>query len=397
MFRSRGMQVLAAVSLWAGAALVFAPSSAVAQETADEPASPPSGVVLSTPYSGVVVQPGSVVDLDVEVRAPSTQPVALTVEAPEGWRTVLRGGGFVVTGVTAGPDEPASVQLEVTVPADVSAGTHQIVVTGSGPAGTGSLTTDLTVQAEVDSGIAVAADFPSLRGGPDDTFSYTLTITNNTPEEQSFNFSPRGPSGWEVTASPQAEAQANTVTIEPGGTANVDVTATPAANTPEGDYPINVEVVAANGATGSIELTAQVTGTAQLELATADGQLNASGQAGDTSSETLVVANTGTAPLEAVQLSATPPGDWEVTFEPSTVESVPAGGSAQVTARIRPASDSVAGDYIVSVQATSGSSSSQIDVRYSVETSSLVGWIAGAVIVAAVVVLFAVYRRFGRR
>ena len=53
------------------------------------------------------------------------------------------------------------------------------------------------VQEQVDTGIQLTADFPSLRGDPGSAFSYTLTITNNTPAEQTFTFNPRGPQGWE--------------------------------------------------------------------------------------------------------------------------------------------------------------------------------------------------------
>ena len=49
------------------------------------------------------------------------------------------------------------------------------------------------VQAEVDSGIGVKADFLSLRGDPGTAFAYTLTVTNNTPESQTFTFTAEGP------------------------------------------------------------------------------------------------------------------------------------------------------------------------------------------------------------
>ena len=51
----------------------------------------------------------------------------------------------------------------------------------SAPQGDEPLDLTVTVASQVDSGIALTADFPSLNGGPTDTFSYTLTLTNNTP------------------------------------------------------------------------------------------------------------------------------------------------------------------------------------------------------------------------
>ena len=51
------------------------------------------------------------------------------------------------------------------------------------------------MQAEVDSGVGVKADFPSLSGDPGTAFDYTLTVTNNTPESQTFTFARPGPAG----------------------------------------------------------------------------------------------------------------------------------------------------------------------------------------------------------
>ena len=79
----------------------------------------------------------------------------------------------------------------------------------------------VTVAEQVDNGIQVTADFPTLKGDASSDFTYNLTITNNTPEEQTFTFDPSGPEGWTVTASPTAEARAETVNIEAGATGQV--------------------------------------------------------------------------------------------------------------------------------------------------------------------------------
>ena len=130
----------------------------------------------------------------------------------------------------------------------------------SAPQGTSRLDLTVTVASQVDSGIALTADFPSLNGGPTDTFSYTLTLTNNTPAQQTFNFTGSGPEGWTVTASPAAESRANTVTVDGGGTSQIKVSATPPANIASGKYQIEVDVTGANGATGKISLGAEVSG-----------------------------------------------------------------------------------------------------------------------------------------
>jgi uncharacterized membrane protein len=362
------------------------------------PAGADPGLTISTPYPSIATQPGSTVKFEVSVSASVTESVDLDVSSlPDGWTTTLRGGGFVVQSVTATPDEPGSVTLEVAIPPDAAGGEYPIVLTGSDGVDTRELAMRLMVQEQVDTGIQLTADFPSLRGDPGSAFSYTLTITNNTPESQTFTFSPEAPQGWAVTASPTAEAKAATVTIEAGATSNVTVTATPPDTAAEGSYPIDVTVAAANGATGNISLTAEVTGTPTLSLGTADQRLDVSGRADNQKRLSMVVANTGTAALEDVKFAATAPTGWEVSFEPDVITGVKPNETAQVTAVITPAKNAVAGDYAITVRSSAGSESSNVDLRFALKGSRTLGVVAIGVIVAAIAVLAGVFMRFGRR
>ena len=304
----------------------------------------------------------------------------------------------MINAVTAGPaDTDMEASLEVGVPPDAAPGEYPLTVQASGPSGTVSLQLELAVRSELDAGVSLTADFPSLRGEPASTFTYTLTITNNTPSEQTFTFAPRGPQGWEVSASPTAQEQANTVTIEADADAQVRVEATPPATAAQGEYPISVDVTSATGGGGTIELTAEVTGTPQLELTTADGRLNTSGEANKVKRVPLIVANTGTADLTDVKLAATAPKDWEVSFEPEQLAEVKPNETAQVVAVVKPAEGAVAGDYMITTRASAGSNSANVELRYGVEGSAWLGVAGIAAIVGAVVVLGLAFWRFGRR
>ena len=247
-------------------------------------------LVISTPYPSVVARPGSTVKFDLSVTAPAVSVAQVAVDQmPPGWKTTLRGGGFVVNAVTAEPDTPGKVTAEVTVPPDAAAGDYTMQVTVTDGAGQSALPLDVQVQAEVDSGVGVKADFPSLRGDPGTAFSYTLTVTNNTPETQTFTFAAQGPEGWTVTASPVAASNANTVSVDADGTSQVKVSATPPDTAAEGSYPIPVTITSDSGASGSFQLTAEVTGSSKLDVATADQRLNFSGKANSEKRVTLVV------------------------------------------------------------------------------------------------------------
>ena len=181
-------------------------------------------LTVSTPYPAIETEAGSTVKLDIDVATTSTEAVNIGLDGvPDGWKATLRGGGFVVTAVTATAAAPAKAQLEIDVPAQAAAGTYPISVTGSDGTNTSSVGITLDVAQEVDSGIQITADFPSLKGEPATAFTYNLTVTNNTPEQQTFTFDPTGPQGWTVTASPSAQANAQTITIDAGGNSTVKV------------------------------------------------------------------------------------------------------------------------------------------------------------------------------
>ncbi|RIQ25078.1 COG1470 family protein [Jiangella rhizosphaerae] len=360
-------------------------------------AAPASAVEIVTPYPAVRAEAGESTTFDLQVLSDAREAVSLGVsEAPEGWSAVFRGGGREVDAVHADPSAPAEVQLEVRVPAETAAGVHQVTVVASGRSGDATLPLQLRVVEQAADAFELTTEFTTLRGSGTDTYRFDLTLANHSGQEATFALAATGPEGWNVTASPSAEQQAATATVDAGGTTTIAVEADPPDNVPAGTYPIAVQATG-EGTTLQAELAAEVTGSSSFTLTTPSERLNASGSAGDTGTMTVLVRNDGNAPLQGVELSATPPSDWEVEFEPSVIEAIPPGESAQATARITPTGDAIAGDYVVTVSAASGGTTEEMDIRYAVETSATWGFAGGLIIVAAAGALVLVYRRYGRR
>jgi len=110
------------------------------------------------------------------------------------------------------------------------------------------------------------------------------------------------------------------------------------------------------------------------------------------------VTNSGTAPVTNVKLSATPPSGWKVTFDPESIASLDANTTQTVTAHLVPSGDAVAGDYPVTLKADGDqSTTSSVDIRFTVETSLMWAFVGIALIVIVVVGLGWVYQRYGRR
>jgi len=88
-----------------------------------------------------------------------------------------------------------------------------------------------------------------------------------------------------------------------------------------------------------------------------------------------------------------------VTFDPADGKvDVPTGTKAgTVTAIITPSADAVAGDYVVTFNASNDQARASQDIRFTVETSPIWAIVGIAVIVAILAGLFYVFRTYGRR
>ena len=144
-------------------------------------------------------------------------------------------------------------------------------------------------------------------------------------------------------------------------------------------------------------LTLEVTGRPRISLSTPEGRLSGRATAGQETPIKLVVRNRGTAPAREVELTAFEPSGWEVNFEPKKIPEIPPGEEVTVTAKIKPSSRSLAGDYMVTLRASGKGVSDSVDFRVTVLTSTAWGIIGvGLIAVALGVVGFSV-ARFGRR
>jgi uncharacterized membrane protein len=368
--------------------LGWVPATALAQA---------AGLVLTTPFPSVAVAPGERVTFDLSVHAPGRQRVDLEVErVPRGWDAVLRGSGFVIGGVFSDPDDPPGVTLEVTVPDAASPGMYRVVVTGSSTTGTDELPIDIRIADVAAGGVGLTAEFPRLQGPADASYQFSLQLGNDTPRSTVFDLEGAGPPGWQVTVKPSTEELASSVEVEAGQSASLTVEVDPPDQTPAGAYPIRVR--ASGGGEGAeTELTVRIIGNFAMTVTTPDERLNADVSAGSPAEVQIVVRNDGSAPLHEVQLSATSPRDWEVTFRPESIPEIAPGESVRAVAIVTPSDEAVAGDYIVTLSARTAETSSEVDLRTTVRTSAVWGVFGAALIVAAVAGLGVLFRRYGRR
>ena len=377
--------------------LVSATALALAIATLPSAASAQVGLAITTPFPSVIVQPGADVGFELTLSAEQPARVDLALEGlPEGWSASLSGGGNEVQAVHVAPGAPATMTLTLNVAPNAGSEPVRVTVVGAAGGETARLDLDLLPAAGAGGTVNLEADAPSIRGTSDEPFSFSVTLHNDTPQELVFSLEAAGPQGWQVTAEPTGETQAATMAVAARSSEQISVTATAPPQARAGTYLIGVEAVSGEYRAAT-ELSIEVTGSLELRFTTPDERLSTTANAGSARDFTVLLVNDGTAPIEAIDLAGSGPSDWEITFEPATIDALAPGDSVTATARITPSGNAVAGDYMTTLTATTESASESIDVRVTVETAPIWGIVGVALIVAVIGGLVLVFRRYGRR
>jgi len=353
---------------------------------------------ITTPYPVIGVQPGGTSSLDLNLESSEVERVDLkVVAAPEGWLTVIRGGGSEISAVYVNPQDEPRLGLEVEVPATATGGDYEVVVEASTGQTSVRLPITLVVSEEARGGTTLETEFPTLKGPADAGFRFRIDLRNESPEEQTYNISATGPQGWKVSLLPSgAEKETPTVTVQPDSTQSLSLEVEPPMDVETGEYEFQVQAAGA-GDKETLDVVVGITGTYDLSITSPQERLNATIKAGGTTEVPLVVKNNGTGEVRGVELSATPPTDWKVEFQPAVIDAVSGGEEVPVTAVFTPAEGALAGDYMVTLKARGDQDGASADFRVTVETSTMWGLVGVIIIVVALAALVLVFRRYGRR
>ncbi|MGC8836902.1 MAG: NEW3 domain-containing protein [Anaerolineae bacterium] len=374
----------------------LAPALAAAQE--GQPTETPPSLTMYSDYPSMVIGIGEDVTITLRLKAQGKPQVAhLDLRGlPEGWTATFKGGGRAIKAVYVPLEDSASVSLTLELPDGVAPGNYAFAVTARSDVAQAEWPLEIVVKEKAPSRLSFDTDLPIVTGSPNTTFRFTATLKNEGDEDLMVNLTSEVPSGFgatfrvggqETTSFPLEANQSKTVSIEVKGYSN------PAA----GDYPITVRADAGN-ASASLTLTVRVTGNPDLKISAPNGRLSADAYAGKETTVKVLISNEGSAPARGVRLSSSTPANWTVEFDPKEIAEIPAGQEVEVTAKVRPAEKAVAGDYMVTVRAsTEGTATESADFRITVRTSTLWGVVGVALIAIAVGVVALAVMRFGRR
>lgn len=261
----------------------------------------------------------------------------------------------------------------------------------------------IAAEPEETDNITLSTEYPAIEAIATGTWEYNVKLEYKGKTDRVFDLNTIVPSGWEAYITPQYETQRiPSITLETsysGITKNVKVTVTPTTwpFADPGEYKITLEAVSGD-VKGKIDLTAKVTAKYILNAVPANDLYNTRAKAGQDNTYSIKVTNTGTAAIDNVAFTTDKPEGWEITFNPPKTDILESFDTKTVDINIKPPPKTVAGDYMFNLRISGKQGSSvAMDIRVTVETPTIWGWVGVAIIAVVVIGLIVIFMRFGRR
>jgi uncharacterized membrane protein len=235
----------------------------------------------------------------------------------------------------------------------------------------------------------------NIEAATSETFRYSTTLHNGSASARIYEFKTDLPFGWTIAYKVDG-SQVTSINMDAGKTQDIAIEINATASASPKKYKVPIKAVSGSD-TLSLNLEAVVKGSYSLALSTPTGRLSDEVTSGSQKELQLTVKNTGTLPLNDLQVTAQLPTGWESTFEPANIKQLEAGKTIDVKATVKVPDKTIAGDYAANFTATNSNTNSQVAFRLAVKTSLLSGWIGVLVILLAVGIVYYLIRKYGRR
>ena len=354
-----------------------------------------TGVELYTPYTRISVPPGETINYNIEVINNTSQiqtmPISV-VGMPRGWDSDLKSGGWKISQISVLPGKKEKLTLKVDVPLKINKGSYHFKVLAGGYT---SLPLNVVVSKRGTYQTEFTTDQPNMKGNSKATFTFKAKLKNSTADNQLYALKADAPRGWNVTIKASYKEVAS-VNIAPNESKDITIQVKPPSEVKAGTY--RIPVTASSGTTSAeIALEVVITGTFNMDLTTPTGLLSTEITAGDQKQVEFLVRNTGSSDLKDINFDVTKPTDWKVTFDPKKIIDLQSGQTTKVMATIQASQKAIAGDYVTKIEAKTPEIGSKAELRVTVKTSMLLGWIGVIIILLALGSVFYLFRKYGRR
>jgi len=305
--------------------------------------------------------------------------------------------------------ETKRVDATVTVPADADVGDVFVSLSAAAD-GIAPQKAEIRVTVNrpvVEPKIEVRALYPTLNGiaGEEMVFEVEFLYTAAKLSDQPlvYNLTTKAPPNWTVEMTPpyEKEKKLTAINLKPGFTFGDKIRV--AAKPPflplpdPGNYKVTLTADSGQFKT-SIDLSAVITARYNLVMTPSLERYNTNTTAGKDNFFSVELLNLSTAAVDKINFSSTKPAGWTIEFKPDKVDSLAALDSKTVEVNIKPPPETIAGDYVISLQSSGTQTVAQkLDIRVTVETPTIWGWVGVAIIFVVIVGLIFVFMRFSRR
>jgi uncharacterized membrane protein len=358
-------------------------------------------VELLSSFTDVTVKAGNVLSYPLTLRNKGDNDdlfIITVLSAPEGWDAVFVSETVEVSSLLISAGSYSSLDFEVTPPEDYEPGSYTLVVLVESEGGRvgDSLALGVNLRASF-SDIEIVSTFTDVTVQAGSVITYPLRVRNNGESDDQLTLNVvSAPENWDAVFM-SGSIEISSFYLPADDYEDLNLVVDPPSNVETGDYSLVIQAESAEGTMSEeIELKATVVGShdVELELST----LYTTITIGDSVEFSVEVTNAGLSPLTFLYLEATVPSDWDVTVSPSQLASLAPKTSATFTISAETPSDTVAGDYIVTLQVLSDQAESEeADLRVTAQASTSWGFLGIGLAVIAVIGLALVFTRFKRR
>lgn len=267
----------------------------------------------------------------------------------------------------------------------------------------GSFLSSLNQEQPPEEKLELVCKYPSFEGNSGDSFDFDVNLKWLGSEARTFDLAIIDvPPKWTASIVAGAyEREIPAIGLEPEMKYPEKITVKFApflGELPEpGKYTITL-VASSGDIKETIELKTVVTTLYRFAFYTATERLSAEITAGEENHLSLIVFNTGQAVIDEIAFVSSKPAGWSIKFNPDEVESLEPGLAREVDVVIKPPRKTIAGDYAITMSTiSSGMAVRRIELRLTVLTPTIWGWVAILIVLAVIAGLGVMFRRLGRR
>lgn len=329
----------------------------------------------------------------------AAETVDLIGLVPSGWSiSFVTDTQMVVRSLYLASGQSEGLTIKVVPSEDATVGDYSVIVTATSEDDVLRDSLELEVNLrEATSDVEIISTFTDVTVEAGKNIDFPIAIWNKGETDALFLLTVLSiPENWKTVFTSE-DIEISSVLVTAGESITLRLEVTPPKAVETGEYPIIVYVESDDDLIAKqIDLRVSVVGAYEMELELST--LYKTLTIGDSVEFTAEIRNTGNSPITTLYLDIAVPEDWKITATPKLVSTLTPKDLVAFTIVADTPADTVAGDYLLTVQAMSDQAESEeVDLRVTAKASTSWGYIGIGLALVVVIGLALAFTRFKRR